>query len=210
MKKIFKYLLNRIRFKDSIIPLNSFVSSDSTIGKFVRIYNGCRIGSTNISAYTYIGAGSRLENVDIGSFCSVGPDVLCGLGLHPYNMISTYPGFYSKKASGSFFLGSHKGVVENNRVVIGSDVWIGARAILLGGIKVGHGAIIAANAVVNKDVPPYAIVGGVPARIIKYRFDPNLISILLDSKWWEEPIEKLKLVSEYSDKPLEFVRKLQK
>jgi acetyltransferase-like isoleucine patch superfamily enzyme len=75
--------------------------------------------------------------------------------------------------------------LTQREVSIGSDVWIGTRAIVLRGVNVGHGAIIAANAVVTKNVPDYAIVAGVPAKIIRYRFDPDKIKWLLESNWWE-------------------------
>jgi carbonic anhydrase/acetyltransferase-like protein (isoleucine patch superfamily) len=75
---------------------------------------------------------------------------------------------------------------EYRQTIIGNDVWIGARAILIDGITVGDGAVIGAGAVVTKDVPPYAIVGGVPAKIIKYRFEPEVIEFLLASQWWNK------------------------
>ena len=81
---------------------------------------------------------------------------------------------------------------EYETVTIGHDVWIGTRAIVLDGITVGNGAVIAANSVVTKDVPPYAIVAGVPAKIIKYRFNDDKINKLNDSKWWELDLNEIK------------------
>ena len=80
---------------------------------------------------------------------------------------------------------------EYKQIRIGSDVWIGARAIILDGIQIGHGAVIAAGAVVTKDVPPYAVVAGVPASIIKYRFKPEIQANLLRTKWWENSAENV-------------------
>lgn len=77
-------------------------------------------------------------------------------------------------------------------VTIGNDCWIGQRAILIGGITIGDGAVVMAGAVVTKDVPPYAMVGGVPAKIIKYRYDEETIDFLLKAQWWNRPIEWLK------------------
>lgn len=81
---------------------------------------------------------------------------------------------------------------EYAHIDIGNDVWIGARAIIMDGIKIGHGAVVAANAVVTKDIPPYAIVGGIPAKIIKYRFEPDKIERLIQSEWWKWDLEKIK------------------
>lgn len=78
------------------------------------------------------------------------------------------------------------------KVIIGNDVWIGSHALILGGVKIGDGAVIGAGAVVTKDVPPYAVVGGVPARIIKYRFSQEIIDKLLEIKWWNLPENILK------------------
>lgn len=82
--------------------------------------------------------------------------------------------------------------VGNSKVRIGNDVWIGANAVILPGVTVGDGAVIAAGAVVTKDVKPYSIVGGVPAKLIKYRFEPWQIELLLKLKWWDWPLEKIK------------------
>ena len=109
----------------------------------------------------------------IGRYCSIAPEVHFLLdGEHPYNCISTYP-FKTRYINGEEDFSSSKG-----NIVLEDDVWIGYRTTILSGVHIGQGAIIAAGSVVVKDVPPYAIVGGVPASIIKYRFDKNIISIL--------------------------------
>ena len=109
----------------------------------------------------------------IGRYCSIAPEVHFLLdGEHPYNCISTYP-FKTRYINGEEDFSSSKG-----NIVLEDDVWIGYRTTILSGVHIGQGAIIAAGSVVVKDVPPYAVVGGVPASIIKYRFDKNIISIL--------------------------------
>ena len=146
----------------------------------------------------------------MGSFCSVGPEVICGVGTHPTTHVSTYPGFYSKNASGSYFFGfEHEfSSTDKKNVDIGADVWIGARAIIMGGVSIGHGAIIGAGAVVTKDIPPYAIVGGVPAKLIRYRFESEVIEKLLLSEWWKFPEEKLKQIAPMMSDPVVFLDKL--
>lgn len=122
---------------------------------------------------------SRVANADVGAFCGIGPNVRIGPGLHPTRWVSTHPVLYSNAMqSGIAFCESRK--FEDNRpIIIGRDVWIGANALVLDGVSVGHGAVIAAGAVITKDVPPYAIVGGVPGKVLKMPFDSDTIDQLL-------------------------------
>lgn len=121
------------------------------------------------------------DRVHVGKYCSFAYDVkVIASGEHNYRAVANFP-FYAHYLR----QGAEKDTLSKGEVWIGNDVWIGARAIILSGIKVGNGAVIAAGAVVTTDVPPYAIVGGVPARIIKYRFSNEIINALLAIKWWD-------------------------
>ncbi|TLU65218.1 CatB-related O-acetyltransferase [Thalassotalea litorea] len=112
--------------------------------------------------------------------------------MHPKDYFTTSPLFYRVKNTFKLnIVNEDLEFDEYSRVTIGNDVWIGARAIILDGVKIGDGAIIAANAVVTKDVPPYAIVTGVPAKINSYRFEKERINELLKLKWWDLPIEEV-------------------
>lgn len=134
--------------------------------KYVSVGKGT-YGCLNVNQYNL---SSKLL---IGSYCSIASGVIFLLNSdHDYNLISTYP-FKAK------IIGGEDEACSKGNILIDDDVWIGERAIILSGVKIGQGAVIAAGAVVTKDVPPYAIVGGVPARIIKYRFDHKLIEELL-------------------------------
>lgn len=156
----------------------------------VHVENRTTLINCHVGRYTCIGFDSRYMNCHIGAFSSLGPQVLAGLGMHPTNFVSTSPAFYSPNHSTCLLkLSSQELFVEQSEINIGHDVWVGARAIILDGVKIGDGAIVAAGAVVTKDVLPYSIVGGVPAKIIRMRFDDSIITRLLDIHWWDKDIK---------------------
>jgi acetyltransferase-like isoleucine patch superfamily enzyme len=127
------------------------------------------------------------DYVKIGKYCSIAPAVkIIASGEHNSKAVSTYP-FYAYVLN----KGPEKDTFSRGHVIIGNDVWIGYGATILSGVTVGDGAVIAAHAVVTKDVPHYAIVGGVPAKIIEHRFSPDIIQSLLEIKWWEWSLEKV-------------------
>jgi len=137
---------------------------------------------------SYVGKRSQVCSTKMGRFCSIGEDVKIGPGLHPVDFVSTHPAFYANNKKSLCF--SDKLLIDEYKAVeIGNDVWIGTNAIILGGLKIGDGAIIAAGAIVTKDVEPYAIVGGNPAKIIKYRFSEEVIAKLLKLKIWERDLK---------------------
>jgi acetyltransferase-like isoleucine patch superfamily enzyme len=129
------------------------------------------------------GKGGILE---IGSFCAIGVDVKVILANHYYDYPAIEFDFYKK------YFGEYPYTIEKRKNIIENDVWIGDNVVILPEVRIGTGAIIGAGAIVTKDVPPYAIVGGNPARIIKYRFNEKSIKALLDSKWWEWDDNKIK------------------
>jgi len=169
----------------------AFTDAQSKFGEYVRLGKNTRISKSSLGKCTYV-AGAEIRNADVGSFCSIGREVLVGgLGKHPVQWLSTHPAFYSPlMQSGVTFVTESK-FDELVRTEIGNDVWIGARAIVLDGVRIGDGAIVAAGAVVAKDVAPYSIVGGVPAKEIRKRFDEKKIDLLLTWKWWELPLAVL-------------------
>jgi virginiamycin A acetyltransferase len=149
---------------------------------------------STIGAYSYLGEGAKISMVSIGKFCSIGPNLLAGRGIHPLNGISTSPMFYSaQKQNGATFSATDK-IEERKPIVIGNDVFIGANVTILDGVTIGDGAVIGAGAVVAKDVQPYGIALGVPAQVTRYRFDEQTIEKFLKLKWWDWPEEKLKKV----------------
>jgi acetyltransferase-like isoleucine patch superfamily enzyme len=134
------------------------------------------------------GAGPD-AGLSVGSYCSIGPDVLflCKVD-HPLNYPSTYP-FKTRLWSPDQ---PNSDAITKGPITLGHDVWIGARAIVLSGVNIGTGAVVAAGAIVTKDVPPYAIVGGNPARVIKKRFNDQQIEKLLATRWWERSDAELR------------------
>ncbi len=154
----------------------------------------------NLGYGSYIGKNCNLNGV-IGRFCSIGSDVKMASGNHPIGkFVSTHPCFFSTQQQAGFTYVNESKFEEVSYadekqkaiVSIGNDVWIGQGCTILGGVTIGDGAVLAAGAVVTKDVPPYAVVGGVPAKVIKYRFAPEDIAFLNEFQWWNRPVEWIK------------------
>lgn len=167
------------------------------IGSHVKLFFPRHIRNSFIGDYTYISKNSQISNTTIGKFCSIGPNFLCGWGIHPINGLSTAPMFYSLEKQNGMTLSKENKIDERKPIIIGNDVFIGANVTILDGITIGDGAIIGAGAVVSKDIPAYAIAVGVPITIIKFRFPEKNISALLKIKWWNFPIHDLKKVEQY-------------
>lgn len=160
--------------------------------------------------YTYIGKNCDITNTIIGKFCSIGPNFCCGLGLHPTNGISTSPMFYSTGKQNGFSLSKNNKIAESKQTEIGNDVFIGANVTVIDGVKIGDGAIIGAGAVVTKDIPPFAVAVGVPAKVVKYRFDIEQINEITKIEWWNFEFEKLSEVEKYLFEIDQFIEKYSK
>jgi acetyltransferase-like isoleucine patch superfamily enzyme len=182
-----KYWGNHLRISYKAKIKNTIFGRYNWIGREVILVN------SQLGSYTYIQSGSLINNCSIGSFCSIGANVTIAPGKHPTTrFVSTYPSFFSTPGNllDNF---TDQNVFETSvRVDIGHDVWIASNVLIIDGIKIGNGAVVAANAVVTEDVEPYSIVGGVPAKHLKYRFLTDEIAFLQEFKWWDKEVSWLK------------------
>ena len=168
--------------------------SNCKFNNYNTVYKYARLRDSELGDFSYVARNSQIYNTKIGKFTCIGPNVNTGMGAHPSSeFVSTHPLFYSTLGQSSGLVIVEKNLFEEfPSTEIGNDVWIGNNAIVKYGVKIGDGAIIGAGAVVTKNVEPYSIVGGVPAKIIKYRFTEEQIRFLNDFKWWEKDLEWLK------------------
>jgi len=189
-----------------ISPL-AYVGPDCTFEGPNYIDRFCGIQATRMGRYTYVGNGSTVFGAELGRFCSIGPGVRIGLGIHPVDHVSTSPVFYShQNVFGATWAPQGAIVDEFHKVIIGHDVWIGANALVMGGVRIGHGAIVGAGAVVTKDVEPYTIVGGVPAKWIKDRLPRETAKAVEAIAWWNLNQAELSAKAGLFEDPDTFVR----
>lgn len=185
--------------------VNSEISSEA------KLFGRHKIFNSTIESYSYTGDNAQISQTTIGKFCSIGPNFMCGYGIHPTTGISTSPAFFSNKnhSTPKNFSKEEK-IIDRKPIIIGNDVWIGMNVTILDGVKIGNGAIIGAGAVVTKDVQAYSIVGGVPARKIKMRFDDETIFELQKIEWWNLDEKYFYMIEKYFFEPKIFIKEYKK
>lgn len=197
-----------------VIPEIKFIQPidnwENNISPKSLIQPSCCISESSVGDYTYGAMYGHISQADIGKFCSLGPNLIIGWGIHPTNGISTSPMFYSTLKQNGFSLSKTDKIQERKRITIGNDVFIGANVTVLDGVTIGDGAIIGAGAIVSKDIPPYAIAVGNPIKIIRYRYDNKTIEELLSIRWWDFKEDNLKLIEHYFFDVESFIRECKK
>jgi acetyltransferase-like isoleucine patch superfamily enzyme len=201
IKRLLKYVLNKFKYSNLVdFDYSVNISPRSIFEGANNIYNNTKFEGY-LGYRSYVGGNSHVC-AKVGKFTSIGPYVQVNEGRHPYEapFVSTSSAFISDiKRKGSqlttkSFFKEKKYADEANKypIIIGNDCWIGQGCFFVGGITIGDGAVVLARSVVTKDVPPYAIVGGMPAKIIKYRYDEETRNFLLKFKWWDKSDHWLK------------------
>lgn len=199
MRSLFRWMRREtrntiLRYQTEGLMLGEGAEVKNTkLGRYNQVCPFATVSNCELGDFSYVGARSRVSRTQIGKFCSIAPEVVINLGMHPAkDFVSTHPIFYSRTFGSKIYFAETQGFDEYATIEIGHDVWIGARVVVLPNVKIGTGSIIATGAVVSKDVEPYSVVGGVPAKVIRKRFDDQTIARLLESQWWDWDIQTLK------------------
>ncbi|WP_198001436.1 CatB-related O-acetyltransferase [Nibribacter ruber] len=195
LNRVISSLKFRINNANSISKATKIHPSATIIGSVINgnsihIEAGTKIVHANLVGNIRVGNStaingpntlliSKINSINIGAYCSIAANVTIQEYNHNFDTISTY--YINKKI---FMAGEDPDIFSKGDIVIGNDVWIGAHSIVLSGVTIGNGAIIGANSVVTKDLPPYSIAVGTPAKVIKYRFEPEIIEKLQQIQWW--------------------------
>ncbi len=175
------------------ITLDKQITNPNIVVGRYSYYSGYYHGHSFDDCARYLIPDEGADRLVIGSYCSIGSGaafIMAGNQGHRNEWISTFPFYWMSEVEA--FEGAENGYLPAGDTVIGNDVWIGSEAIVMPGVRIGDGAVIGTRALVTKDVEPYAIVGGNPARTIRKRFDERQIELLLEMQWWNWPEERLR------------------
>ncbi len=190
---MFKYILGLLKnLFNPAVSLFTKIDSESAVSRKAKVYGKTQVTNSTIGDYSYVGRNSRVVHADVGKFCSISGAVRLGMGTHTLEKLSTSPIFTERHNSTKHQWTDVQTDNPFKRVTVGNDVWIGTGVMVMGGVAIGDGAVIGAGAIVTKDVPPYAVVAGVPAKVIRYRFTDEEIQTLEEVKWWNQTDEELR------------------
>lgn len=196
----------RIKNKKVIINRNSSIDGRCIFEDHIVISKNTILRNCSIGQGSYLGKNNEFSSVKIGRFCSIGSFIKLASGRHPSTtFVSTHPAFFSVSNARGFTFVKKQKFQELHfadypyTVTIGNDVWIGDNVIILDGVRIGDGAIIGTGALVTKDIEPYTINVGIPAKSIRKRFSEEEILFLLDFQWWNKDWEWIKMNSDIFD-----------
>lgn len=204
MNGIYKSLVAKSAdIDDAALVLNS------TVGEVCQLFEDSMLCYSQMGDMSYLGRRSCVFSSVIGKYCSIAWNVSIGPGNHDYDRVSSHAMLYAKRFGMINDISDRYYNQYEKETVIGNDVWIGCNAVIMRGVHIGNGAVIGANSVITKDIPPYAIVVGAN-KILKYRFESDIIDAFQKLCWWDYPIEKLKrCISFIAEKPsLDLIEKL--
>ncbi len=180
--------------------------SDSRVDVTAAVCSGTRLYRSALGRYSYVGRNSFITNCSIGNFCSIAGNCNIGGTGHPLNWVSTSSVFHKWDNILKKNFARHEYDIFQ-QTVIGNDVWIATNAMLKAGITVADGAVIGMGAVVTKNVGPYEIWAGNPAKCIRKRFDDETVKKLLESRWWDLPDEQIEMLAPYMTDVEKFLEK---
>jgi acetyltransferase-like isoleucine patch superfamily enzyme len=194
------------------VSIKSFqnIKNNSEFGKLTNIVPPFKIFESSIGDGTYISSNSQISKTQIGKFCSIGPNLISGWGMHPTDGLSTSPYFYSTAKQNGSTLALKNLYDERKPIVIGNDVFIGANVTILDGIRIGDGAVVGAGSVVSKDIPDFAIAYGNPISIKRMRFTEKQQNELKKIAWWNFDDNAMKDVNTYFFEVEKFISKHRK
>lgn len=190
-----KYLLSK-----GLKKLRGSAILTSKIHPTSKIESGSSIVRSTFDRHSFCGYDCIIIDCEVGAFCSIASGVVIGGSRHPIEWVSTSPVFLDHKDSVKTKYAHHQ-YVSTRKTLIGNDVWIGDYAMIKAGVSIGDGAVVGMGSVVTKDVKPYAIVAGNPAKLIRMRFEPELVDAFMQMKWWQYDDEKLSQIGMYFDNP---------
>ncbi len=166
---------------------------DATLGRFTEIKERVAFSDSQLGDYSYVERQAEVIYAKIGKFCCIAANARINALEHPLERVSQHKMTYR---ANEYFLGAKldsefRARRQGRLVETGNDVWIGHGAIIKPGVKIGHGAVVAAGAIVTRDVPAYAIVAGVPARFLRWRFEPKVSARIIALVWWDWEHDRL-------------------
>lgn len=195
-----RYLINRVLKKSRLVAVRN-----SSIGFDSKIESGSTFIDSHLGRHSFVGYDCNINNTQIDSFCSIASNVNIGGAAHPMQYLSTSPVFLSHRDSVKVKYARHE-FKHIPKTEIGSDVWIGQGVFIKSGIKIGHGAVIGMGAVVTKNVAAYEVVAGNPAKHVRYRFNEDIVTALLQLSWWNFDDKELKDIGPYIKDPVALLR----